>query len=125
MRLPAAPLKTWGDLQINFDAIVKAVTALEKRIVPLRVVNGQVNGGTGAGSNGSGFTSVRTAVGTYTITFVNAWTTPYLIQMDTDQGAPITVAWTAAAAGSFVAHTSDLAGVAADKFFNFRAEEIR
>lgn len=125
MRLPASIVKTWNDLQLNFDAIVKAVTTLEKRTVPLRVISGQVNGATGAVTNGTGFACVRTGVGVYVITFTAAFTTQYTMFFTTDQGAPITTWWTGAGVGGFTMHTGDLAGAPADRFFEFRVEEIR
>lgn len=118
------------DCQQNWEYLVKHPPVVLEDGAPLpraagpRIVAGTVNGATGGVVSGSGFTSVRTAAGTYIVTFAPVFAAVPSVAFGTDTTGGASVALlnglpTAAVCNVFTLLTAT--GALADRNFSFIA----
>lgn len=89
-----------------------------------RIIAGGLTNG-GAVNYGVGFTSSRTAAGTYVVTFTKAMPGSYVIQLGSDNGGAVNQSfWSASSVNGFTFNVRSNAGAAVDAFVNFTATYI-
>lgn len=117
---------TGTQMSSNINLPGSLVTANSKAVVvssvnaasSIAIIRGVVNGTSGALAGGEGFSSSRTAAGTYSITFTNNYAdTPVIVATSYTQA--ITCATTSVLTNSVVIKTSNTAGTAVDASFQF------
>ena len=104
MKLPDQNVRDFAGAQQNFENLAGSLTAsfpVSDANLATKTIRGEV-GSAGAVVRGSGFTSVRNAVGNYTVTFTTAFSAP-----------PVVIATPASAAG---AHGIEVSSVSTTAF---------